>query len=772
MLFNSSARLSLRALKRDKTYSLVNIIGLSLGLVSCAFVFLYAYHTLTYDHYHPDYKQIYRVNSTWVGTEEKRSMAITAPAVGFELTSNFSFVENAAIISAMNSRKTLTVGESNFEMKHFRSASPGVLDVFHFNLLSGTKTETGIYLDDSWALKLFGNIDCVGKVVTIGDKEHIVSGVFERWPQNVDLRLEGLLMTELDQSDWEQFGFMTYTNSNTGFAPLQNALTEISERLYFGEEYGNDHILLEAQSLDGLHFAKSILGDLPKGNITFTYLALATGIILVIVILINIANLSTIRAVDAIRMNGIRKILGASQKQILLYQLVQLLTLYCISLIIAATLFQVLSGYFAELTGIIVVPTEHLGLLLAFAFIFLLLILGTGLLVDRLSLQIKAVHALKNHVSSQLPGSRLRKIMVVFQFIITGLVISCLLVLTLQWRYIKNKDLGFNTENVAVISLLNGEVNAHVLKNELVSLMGADNVSLGTWGTIPGGDVSFTTATLPHSNIDNPVNIVTYDENFLKVFNIKVREGTVPSKNVMEERLTQPVLINQTLARLIENPIDEQITVTWFTASVQGIIEDYNYQSLHNVIQPLIMIPQGERYENYTHIFIKTPLSKVQEVESILTNELTPSDYTFQMMDDHLLSKYNEEQKSISLFIYFSLICLLIAILGILGVVTYTLKKREYEIGIRKILGAQMKHLYVLFANEMLVLLTVSGIICIPLAIYLKERILQIYAFQVTFNWWYFFLPMFLIVITAMALVIFKINSTGKVNPVNLLRED
>ena len=771
MLFSSTFKLGLRALKRDKTYSLVNIIGLSLGLVSCAYVFLYAYQSLTYDHYH-DYQKIYRINSTWVGSEENRSMAITAPAVGFELTDNYGHVENAAIISAMNSKHTIAVGESSFEMKNFRSTSPGVLEVFNFKLLSGTKSNQGVYIDDSWALRLFGRVDCAGEIVTIGDKSHKVSGVFERWPQNVDLRLEGILMTKLDPTDWEQFGFMTYIKSSAGFGPLQNALTEISERLYFGEEHGNDHILLEAQSLNGLHFSKSILGDMPKGNITFTYLALATGIILVFIILINISNLSIIRAVDAIRMNGIRKILGASRRQIQLYQLVQLLTLYSISLIIAATLFQVLTDYFTELTGITVVPTEHLGLLLAFAFIFLILILTTGLLVDRLSLRIKAVHALKNQVSSQLPGSRLRKSMVVFQFIITGLVISCLLILTLQWQYIKNKDLGFDTKNVGVVSLQSDEVNVPVLANELVSLMGEDNVSLGTWGTIPGGDVSFTTANLPHSNIDNLVNIVTYDQNFLKVFDIQVREGTVPTKNVMEEHLTQPILINKTLARLIENPINEQITVTWFTASVKGIIEDYHYQSLHNVIQPLIMIPQGERYENYTHVFVKTPQNKVQELKTTLMKELTPSDYTFQMMDDYVLAKYNEEQKSIILFLYFSLICLLIAILGIMGVVTYALKKREYEIGIRKILGAQMRHLYQLFAGEMLGLLAIAGIIGVPLAIYVKEQILGLYAFQVTFDWWYFLVPTTLIIVTAMSLVLFKITSSGKANPVDLLREE
>ena len=764
MNFNSTFKLSLRSIKRDKTFSIINIIGLSLGLVSCAFVFLYSYHALTFDQYHDDYKSIHRINSSWVGTAENRSMAITAPAVAHSLKADYSYIESAGIISAMNDRQTLTIGENDFELHNFREGDRGVLDVFSFNLLSGTKTNQGIYINDEWAHKLFGKIDCVGKSVSIGKSNYQISGVFEKWPQNVDLPIEGLMISDFEAANKEAMGYVTYIKTTVEPQTLKKDLAVLSEKLYGME------VLLETVPLEGLHFQKSIVGDMPKGNKTYTYLALSTAIILVIIVLINISNLSIIRGMDAIRMNGIRKILGASSAHIQWYQMVQLITLFGISSFIAITLFQMTSPYFKQVTGIYITG-NHLPFLGIFGFSFLLLILLIGIYAQHMSIKINPVNALKNQISNKLSGSIIRKGLVVFQFVITGLVISSLLILITQWDYIKTKDLGFNTENIAVISLQKRNVDAKILKTQISSIVDEENISLGTWGTMPGSDIPFTTASIEESQLEFPVNVIDYDPNFLNVFEINLMQGSVPDVNVIASDQPQPILINQTLGNMLEEPIESTVGLVWMKGKVSGVIADYNYQSLHNEIQPLILMPQAKE-SRHTRVFVKIPSYKMTELQEIVSESLASGEITLEYLDQILLENYQQEKEAISLIFYFALISFFISILGIMGVVSYILKKREFEIGIRKVLGASLSHLCTLFGSEVMVLLVLAGVICLPVAFLLKEQILGLYAFQANIQWWYFLLPTVVIVLISMSVVFYQIIKAGQVDPVKLLKDD
>ncbi|WP_421871211.1 ABC transporter permease [Marinoscillum sp.] len=771
MNVSSSIKLSLRALRRDKTFSIINILGLSLGLACCAFVFLYAFHSLTYDHYHQDYKNIYRINSSWVGTAEKRSMAITAPTVSYTLASNYSFIESACTISAINNPETLQAAGNSFALSNFREGNSETLNVFNFQLINGTKQDQGIYLNEEWAKKVFGRVDCIGERVSINDQHYQVNGVYENWPQNVDLKIDVLLIQEYDPNDWERFGFITYAKINGEKVALQQALQSISDDLYNQEKNGNDYILLEAQAMDGLHFDKSIVMDQPKGNQTYTYLALTTAVILIVIVLINISNLSVIRGIDAIRMNGIRKILGASKTQIRAYQLVQLVILIGISLIIAITLFQLITPYFQELTGVQILMEEHASLLLLFSLTFISLIILVGMASERLSGRINPINALKNQISNNLSGGQLRKSLVILQFVITGFVMSGLLILMLQWNYIQSKDLGFNPENVAVISLTEDSPDLTAVRANLTALVGDQNVSMGTWGTIPGADVPFTTATIPETNMNIPVNVIDYDPNFLNVFEIGLIKGTIPTTRITEEGQTQPVLVNQAMSQLLADPLETNISMVWLKGKIAGIVADYHYQSLHNTIEPLILIPQQQEAV-YTHIFIKTPMNRLSDIASLLSKTLEPTQYNLQLLDQKLLVNYQQEQEAISLIFYFSLISLFISILGIVGVVSYILKKREYEIGIRKILGAQLNHLYQLFGREMALLIVIAGVISIPCGYYLKSQILALYAFKVDFSWWYLLVPMAVTILSSMTIVLYQIKRASTVDPVKLLRDE
>lgn len=764
-------KLALRTLLRDRMFTVVNVIGLSLGIMSYAFIFIYTYHNLTYDTYHTDIENIYRVNTTWLGADNSKSMAITAPLLATTLISDYSFTKGSATISAQNEQLTISAGSHEFVARNFRLSTPGILDVFTFEFLAGTPetallSEKQIIINKSWAEKLYHTTNCLDKKLTINGEQFVVKGVYKDWPQNIDLPIEGVISASFPQN-WDMFGFITYVNVESGSGPLlTRALTELSEVQYTKNEIQSETLLLQAQPLVGLHFAESILMDQPKGNKSYVYLSLTAGCILVLIILVNISNLGIIRAVDGIKQVGLRKILGASTFHLIGSSALQFIVMFGISWIIGITLFQLISPTFYEYTGITINTVEHLGLLSICIGSLLMLVLLVGAYTDRLSIRIDPITALKNRVSSSLPGSSLRKVLVVFQFIVTGIVVSALVILLTQWSYIRSKDLGFDTSGVMVVSIQNPKIEITPLKNELQNMLGEKNVSLGSWGSLPGSDVPFTTAHISQANEikEIPVNVIDYDQNFLEVFDIPLLKG-------MSNQPDQ-ILINQAMAMKVADPINARISLPWIqSARVGGIIMDYHYKSLHNQVEPLILIPQ-EGSTHITHIYLKGQIRDFRAVDEAIRHHWEPASYKLEFVDEKLMTNYQKEKEAISIIFYFSALSLFISILGLFGVMTYILKRRLYEIGIRKVLGAEVKDLLRLFGREIILLLAVATISAFPMIILLKQKLLGLYAFKPEFNNTWLLLPCLVIMILAYLMVGFQVISASNINPSKLLRDE
>ncbi|MEQ8471224.1 MAG: FtsX-like permease family protein [Marinoscillum sp.] len=767
-------KLAFRSLLRDKLFSLVNIIGLSLGLMSCAFIFIYVFHSINYDRYHDNLETIYRVNSSWIGATDKRSMAITPPAVGSVLAENYSFVKSSATISAMNEQVTINRENHSFIAKNFVEATPSILDVFTFKFVVGDesialKDKKDIIINVSWANKIFGTTDCLGKLVAVNGKQKRISGVYEDWPQNIDLPMEGVIPGDFPTDNWEMFGFRTYVNLTSNQpSDLQGALHNISEDNYDENTFEGEKILMEAQPLKGMHFAPGIALDSPKGSKTYMYLAFASGCILILILLINISNLGIIRAVDSIKQTGLRKILGASKVQLLRSNVLQLVLIFFISWVLGSTFFQFVAPVFTELTGIAIVAKEHLQIITIFIIALLVLVILTSVYTDTISSSINPILALKKKFSSNLPGTSIRKILVVFQFVITGVVVTGLLILILQWQYIQTKDLGFNASNVLVVSLQNPRLDVVPLNNELSELIGSENISIGNWGSLPGSDVSFTSATFEIAGVKQevPVNVINYDRNFLNVFDIHLFQG----KNHFNEE--KKVLINQSLAKLLEEPINRNFQLPWLSNPViSGVIVDYHYQSLHNQVDPLILIPQ-HKINNPTHLYLKTTIDKYRLLEARILKHWTPGDFKIDWLDNKLMSNYQQELEAISIVFYFSVLSLFISLLGLFGVVSYSLKRRLYEIGIRKVLGAQIRDLLNLFGKEILTLLLIASLITLPLGVFLKNQLLDLYAFKPDFNNLILVVPSLIIVVLAYAIVGLQVTRASHINPTRLLRDE
>lgn len=774
-------KLSLRTLGRAKTFSLVNIIGLALGMASCAFVFLYAYHSLTFDHQHEHLETIYRINSSWVGNTSQKAMAITAQPVGPHLQENHSFVEAACRISLMNDHPTLTVQGKSFEARNFRESERSILEVFTFDFLDGNSATAlanpnDIIMSRSWAIRMFGTTQCVGEVLLQGEKQLRVSGVYKDWPQNTDLPISGVILTDLPSSQWENFAYYTYVKTQSpDMKRLAHILTGLSEERSKDNPHNDEHILLQPQPLKGIHFAESILGDMPKGNKAYTYLFLVTGFILLLVVLANTSNLGVIRAIDQIPQIGLKKVLGAGRLHIIRDQLIELLLLFGASLLLAITLFQLATPYFSSLSGIEVTLREHLGFLLGIVFAMLVLVLLTGLYAALATSGLSPSNTLRNHLSTGLPGSTARKYMVVLQFVVTGVLSSGLLVLFAQWNYIKNKDMGFNQTDILVVSLGKGNLDLVPVQNHLASLLGEEQISVGSWGSMPGSSPPFSTATIIQQSgtMELPMHIIDIDAHFLNLFEIPLVDGEMPrplSDEELASGVLQGVLVNESLARLLDGP-SAHISLPWMKARVDGTISDYHYQSLHNKIEPLMVLPRREG-QPVTELFIKARPEQRELVESILLHYWPSGSFQVEPLSQKLLSHYPQMHQAIRLIQYFAILSLFISSLGLFGIVAYTLKKRIYEIGIRKVLGAGYRHLVVLFGKEVLLLLLCASVLAFPVAVLLKEHIFGLYAVQPHLHSAWLLLPNLLASTLAFLVVLVQVKWAFATNPSKLLRSD
>ncbi len=763
---------SIRSIWSDPVCSLVNCFGLSLGAMSCAFLWVYITHNLTYDHYHENLREIYRINTTWTGGDTNQSMAITVPGLGTALAKDYPLVAAYACISAIEKDVIVQYDHHDHTFQNIRAANADILNVFTFHFIHGDqqtalREQNQLILNETSAKKLFGTIHCIGEIVVVKDIPRKVVGVFEDLPQNVDLPISGV-MNETFPDNWEMFAFHTYVKtSSPDQHQLDQALLQLSEEHFGGSSHPSEQIIMQAQPLKEVHLAKAIMGDQPKGNRVYIFLTLAAGLVLALIVLINISNLGAIKALDETRQQGIRQVLGASPTLIISQSLCKLALLYGISCLLGLTFIQMFATTFYELTNIHLKFDEHWKTMASFALVFFLLVLIAGGINSLIFIKVRPMNALKNQLNSRLSNDRYRKALVVFQFLVTIITLSTLLILSRQWSFIQATNLGFD-RNTMIIYLPKDNPKLEPVVNALAYLLGEHQISMGSWGATPGADVPFTTASI--SNNGQHINIqshaISCDKNFLEVLNIPLVQGHLPSSQHQE------ILINQTLADMLDKPLEANISLPWLPdGKVVGIIRDYHYQSLHTPLAPLILVPQLNN-NHMTHIYLKGACKQQEAIQAILEENWGTGSYQIRTLNEEMMDNYPQEQEALYLLSYFAGLSLFISLLGLFGILVYLLKKRLFEIGIRKVLGAGFYDLMGLFGKEIIISLAISSGISLPISWFIRLKVFDLYAYKTNLSAWMFLVPIAAVIMASCLLISYQIYRASKKNPARILHQE
>jgi putative ABC transport system permease protein len=807
-MFKNYLKIIYRNMIKNRSSSLINIFGLSLGIACCIMIFAYIGYEFSFDRYHENVDNIYRIVQK--RTVEGRTQALpsaTGP-MGPALVEEFPEVIDAARFMPTVIRSFIFVDRKFFQSGVFY-ADQSVFNIFSFELIEGDP-ETALeapftmVVTEETARKYFGDESPIGKTINWDNKfDYQVTGVVKEPPSNSHFTFTCLasfstLIRYAPRigSTWTIWGFATYLllQENTDPEEFEQKLVGFNQR-HLGQVLEEAGGTLETylQPLKKIHLFSRLSADLGTNNDIRVIRAFAAiALIILCIACINFMNLATARSAGRAREIGLRKVLGAERRRLISQFLGESFAFALLSLIIAMFIVWFALPYFNNLASreitINYVNMPWLSLFLAGIVLFVGLFAGSypAFFLSAISpvVSLKSGHAQRSKKAS------IRSILVVSQFAVSVILMICTMIIFNQQKYMRNKDLGFNKEHLYVIALQNEEVRAGLesFKNELLQIDGV--ISACGTSMVPGEMYLFNTGTYPEGASEEQVfqmDNFYVDHDFLKTFEIQVVKGRGFSKQ-MPTDITEALLVNETAVEELgwDDPIGKKIKVLlhpfdtsagYTPLRVIGVFQDIHQRSLYSVINPTFVQyiknkgPIENRARRLTVRLATDDLSgTIAKIEQKWKDIYPNHPYHSFFLDEFFERLHRAEQKLGEIFRAFSLLAIIIGCLGLLGLAAFTAEQRTKEIGIRKVLGSSVGSIVVLLCRKYLGLIVIANAIAWPIAFFAMKKWLQSFPYPVTIGLMTFVITALLTFVIAFGTVGYQSVKAARKNPVDSLR--
>ena len=790
-----------RSIIRQKGFSIINILGLTIGLSVSFLILFYVFDELSFDKFHKNSDRIYRLVIKGTLGEMNLQTAVSPKALAGKLIKEVPEVEEATVFDIESSSFLLKVGDKKIYDRDFLYADTSFLRIFNFPLVYGDaasslKQPYSIIISESFCKKYFGSKNPTGELIRVNDqKDYQVTGVFKDLPPESHISFNFLISMESKVADlgenlmdnWADLNSYTYVKMHENFnmQRFRNKLDTILLKNILNNETGvNVDLKIYPQKITEIHLKSDLLGEIKEnGDSSYIYvlLAIVTGII--VIASINFMNLSTAKSASRAKEVGIRKILG-SQKSMLIGQfLIESLLISLISFILSLAVIELSLPAFNEITGktLSINYLSDRNLLLFFGIAMLTGFLAGSYPAFYLS-SFQPIKVLQNRMRLGKAGNlKLRNVLVFIQFAISTGLIICTIIIYLQLDYLKTKQLGFDKEGVISLELRNADLrdNASVLKQEVTKIAGVESASLST--TYPGRGLKGSSFTPEGTNEKDPWLIFSFyaDEDFTeKTMRMKILQGRDFRKDFGSD--TNAVLINETLMKKLGwlDPIGKKIvpgypegTLIKNEYHVIGVVADFHFQSLHETVDPimiqlineppqLLLVRMNPKMQDET-------LKKIGETWSRLNPE-HPFDYEY--LNDFFENFYYSEKRIGRILIYLTLFAIFIASIGLLGLASFTAEQRTKEIGIRKVMGASSFSISIRLSLEYLKMISLAGILAWPVSYYLMYNWLEKFSYRTEMPVWAFVISTVIMTVLSLMVVNFQTIKAANSNPVESLR--
>jgi len=799
-MFKNFFKITLRNLWKNKATGFINLFGLTIGMTAAVFIFLWIQNEISFDNYHPDKNNIYRItnaiqvdkNESWVWESSPMPMADAA-------LKEIPEVQKAARLSPN------TWGGLVFNVNHklFSETTSAYIEktwfnLFHYNFIAGSSLAFGnnpfsVILTESKAKKYFGDADAIGQVIRVDTVNYTVQGVIKDNPINSSFQFDILLQMDgrlanpqraREDKNWNNFGYISFIQLRPD-ANRAAVTTKLNNIINKNRKNKNDTVSIFP--FTEMYFESDLQSsDLPHGNKKTTYIFSLLGLLLLVTACINYVNLTTAKASLRAKEVSVRKIAGAHRAHLFFQFITESLVVSCIALGLTLLLIKLCLPIFNTITE----KEFHLSLtsitiwkvLLSTLFFATFL---NGVYPAVLLSSFKPLNVFRGKSVLKLRDGSIRKGLVVFQFGLSMILIIGAIVIYRQLHYIQTSNPGYNVSQVLSLELpfkafstLNEEAQknfAASMKHELQVKPGIASVCMGSGEIVNVTGISSGNADWDgHDSTFNPsISTLSVDEDFQQMFQLKVKSGHWFKQG--NEDLHNYILNETAVSMLnIHQPVIGQ-RFTWGgdTGQIIGIVKDFHYKSMHEKIGPMVL---SSSRGSASFFFIKTTPGNITQAlsaaETVWAKFIPDEPISYTFLDDSFNTLYKTDIKVSRLIFIFSAIAIIISALGLFGLAAFTAEQRTKEIGIRKVLGASVEQITVLLSKDFLRLVAVAIVIASPVAWWVMNKWLQDFAYRISISGWIFITAGLLALAVALISVSIQAIKAAIANPVNSLRSE
>ena len=780
---------AIRHLSKHPGYSLLNILGLTLGITSALFLIIYVTDEISYDNYHKNADRIYRVSSTLTETDDQFTWIVAQIQFGPQVAQEYPEMESYVRFFNMP-QGAYKFEDKEYTEEDFYYADSTVFDVFTYKVIKGDAkaavTQPGkIVLTESAAAKYFGDADPLGKFIREGENSYEVTGIIEDVPANSHFRFDALAARNnlpKQMGSWGNFGVFTYLllPENIDYKEFEKKLQAISEthvKPVLGRFNVKVDYLLEPIKRIHLHSTNAQEPE-PTGSIAYVYVFAAVALFLVLIAAMNYMNLATARSSGRAREVGLRKVVGSTRTALIMQFISESLVFTLVSLVLSLAILFIALPKLNLLAGksfdfsIITSPA----VLLAFAGIVIFVgILGGSYPAFFLS-RFSPVTVLKGEITHGSAGSMFRKVLVIIQFMVSVVMIMCTLVVFKQLNYMKTMDQGFDQQNVVLLQL-NGQTASkyNVFKQALLSNPEIKNVS-GTNTPVGegSGKVLFSVET-DQGMTQRGINFAIVDHDFIETMGIKMKEGRDFQQD-MPSDTSLGVVVNETFVNRMgwQQAIGKKVEVTngnFLTARVIGVMKDYHQTGMYNEVETFMLVYRGNQTPFvYMKLSGNNNQQTISYIESKWKEYFPDQPFSYTYLNERFNNQFEADEKRGTIFTLFTILTILIACLGLFGLSSYTVEKRTKEIGIRKVFGANEATVIGLISKDFVILVSIGIIIAIPLAYWFMSDWLENYVYRTEIEIVLILLSAIITLVITFLTISFKAYQASVTNPAQSVR--
>jgi putative ABC transport system permease protein len=807
-----------RNIVRNKFYSAINVVGLAIGIICAILILLYVQEELTFDKHHSNYERIYRLESDFTISGKNTLAALVPMPMAPTLMDEYPEIENYVRFAGFGIEDILfTYQEKKFYEDNIYFADSSVFDVFTHEFIFGSPEKAlnepnTMVITESFSQRYFGDANPVGEVLTSSNfGDFRVTGVIKNVPANSHLTFDCLLsmatIVELagverfnDRSAgsfWNisVFGYLLL-KENTSIEGLHTKFPDFYEKYMasLGNQI-NASFNLMSQRMDQVHFHSTLEFDLPVGNYNYIIIFSLVGVFMLIIACVNYMNMSTARSTTRAKEVGLRKVIGAHRISLIRQFLSESIVLAVTALILSLVITILILPYFNELAGKEIFIADLFKPFTVISVLLITLFVGvvSGSYPSFYLSSFLPVTVLKGTLPKEGKGL-FRKILVIFQFILSVALIIGTIVVSSQQRFIQNKDLGMNKENLLLIpsrdtTFINNQLKS--FKEELTKNPNIKGVTSSI--LIPPRMASKVVFQVEKEEglVEVALSFSIVDHDFLEVMEIELLEG----RDFDEERttdLTEAFIINETAAnnlgwgnealgkrvRFGINPADGTARND---GVVIGVVKDFHFSSIHNTIEPFVfLVSENPTLNFYVRIDENNEAETLEFIRNkrIEMGNTLPFNYFF--FTEKLDEMYSSEKKLSYLFSIFALLTIFISCLGLLGLTSFITQQRTREIGIRKVMGATSTNITWMLNKDFLILVIIGNIIAWPFAYLAMVRWLQDFAYRIEFSIspfvFYTLVPFVLATLISVFIAMITVSllsiRSANANPVDAIRHE